>query len=216
MLPAAFWVVELADGRTVTEPIVQSYIFGLFPVFSVVVVVPMLTMRLLSEEHRAGTLEVLLTAPVDESTVVLSKFISALTTYLLMWLPLGLYLAAIPLSGGNAFDYRPLLSFGVALTTTGACFVSGGLFFSSLTRSQIASGALAGAFMMLLTFVYFPAHMLPESSAWGVVLKHMSYLDLWYSSLEGTIVPKFLLFFISLTILTLFMTVKVLESRKWR
>jgi ABC-type transport system involved in multi-copper enzyme maturation permease subunit len=199
-----------------TEPIVRNYFFALFPVFTAVIVVPVMTMRLFSEEHRTGTLEVLLTAPVEEVTVVLSKFLAALLTYLLVWAPFGLFLVAIPLAGGSPFDYRPLLSFFIALTCTGAAFVAGGVFFSSLTKSQIASGVLTGAFMMLLTFVYFPAHMVSEGSGYDLVLKHMSYLDLWYQSLDGIIVPKFLLFFLSLTVLFLFLTVKVLESRKWR
>lgn len=199
-----------------TEPIVRNYFFALFPVFTAVVVVPVLTMRLFSEEHRSGTLEVLLTAPVEEVTLVMSKFVAALLTYLLMWAPFGLYLIAIPLAGGAPFDYRPLLSFALVLAVTGAAFIAGGVFFSSLTKSQIASGVLTGAFMMLLTFIYFPAHQVPEGSGWDVFLKHMSYLDLWYQSLDGIIMPKFLLFFLSMTVLFLFMTVKVLESRKWR
>jgi len=197
------------------EPIVRTYLFALFPVFVVICIVPILTMRLLSEEQRSGTLEVLLTAPVDESTIVLSKFLAALITYLIVWLPFGLYLLAIPLSGGKPFDYRPLLSFSVALIATGASFVSMGVFFSSLTRNQIASGVLTFAGMIALTYIYFAAHQ-TRDTAWQTVLTHMSYLDLWYNTLEGKIVPRFLLFPLSLTIVFLFMTIKVLESRKWR
>jgi ABC-2 type transport system permease protein len=218
----AYWLfidqLILADPRQpLTEPIVSSYFFALFPVFTAVIVVPVMTMRLFSEEHRSGTLEVLLTAPVEEVTVVLSKFLAALLTYLLMWAPFFLFLVAIPLAGGNPFDYRPLLSFFIALAFTGAAFVAGGVFFSSLTKSQIASGVLTGAFMMLLTFVYFLAHdQRLAGSNWDLVFKHVSYLDLWLQSLQGLIVIKFLLFFLSLTVLFLFLTVKVLESRKWR
>jgi ABC-type transport system involved in multi-copper enzyme maturation permease subunit len=203
-------------GRPAIEPIVQNYIIALFPVFTVVVVVPLLTMRLLSEEQRSGTLEVLLTAPVDESVVVLSKFLGALITYLVMWIPFGLFLLAIPLGGGNPFDYRPLLSFLFAMIATGGAFISMGLFFSSLTKNQIASGVLAFAGMLLLTYFYFGAYQATEGSAWNVVLTHMSYLHLWQNTLEGKITPRYMLFPLSMTILFLFMSVKVLESRKWR
>lgn len=209
------WLVDVDPRNPPLEPIVRNYLFALFPVFTVIFVVPILTMRLLSEEQRTGTMEVLLTAPVDETVVVLSKFLAALLTYLVVWLPFGLYLLAIPLAGGNPFDYRPLLSFFVALVATGAAFVSMGLFFSSLTRNQIASGVLAFAGMLALTYIYFAAHQTP-SEGWRTVLTHASYLDLWYSTLEGKIVPRFLLFPLSMTVLFLFLTVKVLESRKWR
>ncbi|MFO0925596.1 MAG: ABC transporter permease [Gemmataceae bacterium] len=208
-------LVEADPRNPPIEPIVRNYLFALFPVFTVIFVVPILTMRLLSEEQRTGTMEVLLTAPVDETVVVLSKFLAALITYLVVWLPFGLFLLAIPLAGGNPFDYRPLLSFFVALVATGAAFVSMGLFFSSLTRNQIASGVLTFAGMLALTYVYFAAHQ-SRSPAWETVLTHLSYLDLWYNTLEGKIVPRFMLFPLSMTVLFLFLTVKVLESRKWR
>jgi ABC-2 type transport system permease protein len=209
-------LVDVSARNPPIEPIVQNYIISLFPIFTVVVVVPLLTMRLLSEEQRSGTLEVLLTAPVDESVVVLSKFLAALITYLVMWLPFGLYLLAIPLAGGNPFDYRPLLSFLFAMIASGGAFMSMGLFFSSLTKNQVASGVLAFGGMLLFTYFYFGANQAPEGSAWRTVLTHMSYIDLWASTLEGKITPRFLLFPVSMTILFLFLTVKVLESRKWR
>jgi hypothetical protein len=207
----------LADPRFVQfEPIIEGYFWDLFPVLTVVFMVPVLTMRLLSEEQRSGTLEVLLTAPVTESGVVLSKFLAAYLTYLVIWLPFGLYLAAIPLGGGNPFDYRPLLSFSVVIAVTGAGFISMGLFFSSLTRNQVASGVLTFAGMLVLTGFAVGAWYSPRDSNWRVVFAHLSYLQAWQESLRGELVPRDLLFPLSLAVLFLFLTVKVLESRKWR
>jgi ABC-2 type transport system permease protein len=203
-------------GPPPIEPIVRNYLFALFPVLALLAIVPILTMRLLSEEQRTGTLEVLLTAPVGEAAVVLSKFVAALLTYLFMWLPFGLYLLAIPLGGGNPFDYRPLFSFFVGLAVTGAGFVAMGLFFSSLTRSQVASGVLTFAGMLALTYCYIASIQVREGGAWETVFTHMSYLHIWNNTLEGRLVPRQLLFYLSLTVLGLFVTVKVLESRKWR
>lgn len=206
-----------ADPEDLVEPIITLYVWGIFPVFTTVVIVPLLTMRLLSEEQRTGTLEVLLTAPVDEPTVVLSKFVAGLVTFLMMWVPFGLFLLAIPLSGGNAPDYRPMISFGIALAVSGSAFVSAGLFFSSLTRSQIASGVLTLVFMMLLTLTYFVAASLErEGGGLPTVLRHMSFLHLWRQALDGIIIVKYLLFWVSLSVVFLFLTLKVLESRKWR
>jgi ABC-2 type transport system permease protein len=214
-----FFVQELAstDPRNPPiEPIVRSYLFQLFPVIMVIVSVPVLTMSVFSEESRSGTLEVLLTAPVSEGQVVFSKFLAALITYMVTWVPAGLYLLAIPLSGGNAFDYKPLLSYLVCMLVWSAGFVSMGLFFSSLTRNLLVAAVLCGAGMVVLTFIYFPAHHPVLERDWGTVLTHMSYLDTWLSSLEGKIVPRFLLFPATMTVLFLFLTYKVLESRKWR
>jgi hypothetical protein len=204
------------EGGGLFEPIVRNYFIAFFPVITVVFVVPVLTMRLLSEEQRSGTLEVLLTAPVDEFVVVASKFLAGFLTYLVLWAPFGLYLMAIPLSGGNPFDYYPLLSFFVGLCVTGAGFISMGLFFSSLTSSQIASGVLTFAGMLGLTAIALHRWWFPSAGALQTVFTHMSYLEVWDSTLEGKLVPRYLLGYLSLTVLFLFMTVKVLESRKWR
>jgi ABC-type transport system involved in multi-copper enzyme maturation permease subunit len=211
-------LINTERGNPPFEPIIRNYLFALFPVIVLIFVVPVLTMRLLSEEYSTGTLEVLLTAPVGDGAVVLSKFLAALITYLAVWLPFGLFLLAIPLAGGNPFDYRPLYSFGLAVLITGAGFVSMGLFFSSLTRSQIASAVLTFVGMMALTLVSFMAWQEQNrgSTAWEVSLSHLSYLQVWQNTLEGKITPKNLLFYPALTVLCLFLTVKVLESRRWR
>jgi ABC-type transport system involved in multi-copper enzyme maturation permease subunit len=132
------------------EPIVREYIVALVPVMCVVFVVPVLTMRLLSEEWRTGTIEVMLTAPVDEVVVVISKFIAALVFYLVLWVPWGLFLVALRYEGGQPFDYLPLLSFYVTLVCSGAAFVAMGLFFSSLTRNQIIAAVLTFMGMMFM------------------------------------------------------------------
>jgi len=176
-----------------------------------------MTMGLFSEEGRSGTLEVLLTAPVSESSVVLSKFLAAFVTYTLTYSPAGLYLLAIPLMGGTPFDYRPLLSFLLCVVVWSAAFVAMGLFFSSLSRNVLVAAVLTVAGMMVLTCVHFPlAFNLPIQEKWKTIFEHMSYLYLWETSLTGKIVPRFLVFPLSMTVLFLFLTHKVLESRKWR
>jgi hypothetical protein len=203
-------------GQAVPEPILRHYIISYFPVFGQLFIVPVLTMRLLSEEQRAGTLEVLLTAPVDEPVVVLSKFLSGWITYLLVWLPFALVLLAIPASGSPMFDYRPMLSFSLALAVTGAMFISMGLFCSSLTSSQIGSGVLSFIGMVLFTLVFWFTDESLVGAALAPIMKHISFMDTWRTAMFGRVVLREYLFPLSATALFLFMTVKVLESRKWR
>jgi len=217
----------LREEGAVPEPIVRSFVLQLTAVISIVVVIPVLTMRLLSEEKRTGTLEVLLTAPVDEGAVILSKFLAAFVMYLVMWVPFGLFLAYLRVGGGSPFDYRPLFSFTIGQLATGAAFIAMGVFFSSLTRNQVASGVLTFAGMLSLTSIYFFGWLLSQYMAsstepkrsqletWEKVLKHMSYLDVWFDTLDGRLFLRQLLFFGSLALVWLFLSVKVLESRKW-
>lgn len=213
------FVNRLAISRTNIEPIVRNYVIDLVPVLAIIFIVPAITMRLLSEEQRSGTVEVLLTAPVDEVTIVLSKFLAGFVMYLVVWAPFGLYLLALPLAGAPAFDYRPLISFFVGLCATGAAFVSMGLFFSSLSKNQIISGVLTFAGMLGLFIVaIIRERMFGQNPAdpWYQVLMHISYLDVWNTTLEGKLVPKFLLFHVSFAVFWLFLTVKSLEIRKWK
>jgi ABC-type transport system involved in multi-copper enzyme maturation permease subunit len=190
------------------EPIVHEYIFSLIPVMSMMCAVP--------KEQRSGTLEVLLTAPVNEWSVVLSKYFAALRFFLLLWYPWGLYLVALRVEGGEAFDYRPLLSFAIVLLVTGAHFIALGVFFSSLTRSQVAAAILGLMGMIVLLAIGFFRSITAQGSAWYTVLTYVSFLNLWNEALQGNLAPRLLLFHLSAAVFWLFLTVKVLEARKWR
>jgi ABC-type transport system involved in multi-copper enzyme maturation permease subunit len=199
------------------EPIVLIYVLNFYVLLAVIFSVVAITMRTFSEERRSGTLEVMFTAPVHESTLVLSKFIAGLLFFLLTWLPWVLFLVDLRVEGGRPLDYRPMLSFLLALACTGASFISMGIFFSSLTRNQIAAAVLTFVGMMVLTGVIWIKGNLPDpEGALSKVLTYVSYIDLWVSSLNGLVAPKHLIFHLSVAVFWLFLTVKVLESRKWR
>ncbi len=202
------------EGEALYEPIVVLFILDWPAIFCNVFIVPALTMRLLSEEQRSGTLEVLLTAPVGEAAVVLSKFLAGLMMYVLIWLPFGCLLIALRLMGGSDFDYRPLLSFGVVIVVTGSAFIAIGLLFSSLTRDQIASGVLTFVVMLTLTLTYLLQRAV--GPGWTLVLEHVSYINLWIDSLNGKLTLRDLIFPLSLSVFCLFLTTKILEARKWK
>ena len=203
-------------GRVVLEPIVATYIVSFIPVVAQLFVVPVLTMRLVSEEKRTGTLEMLLTAPVNESTVLISKFLAAWVFYLLTWLPTWLFLVGLRAFGGDEFDYRPILSFFFALAASGAGFIAMGLFFSSVTRNQIIAAVFTFVGMTLFLVTYFLNNMAAlEGTIWGDVFYYGSFVDLWITSLQGVLAPRYLVFHVSVAILFLFLADKVLEARKW-
>jgi ABC-type transport system involved in multi-copper enzyme maturation permease subunit len=204
------------------EPVVRDYIWDFWSIISLLFIVPALTMRLFSEEKRSGSLEMLLTAPVDETAVVLSKFLAALVFFLFLWLPWALLLVTLRVESGQAFDYRPLLSFAIALVCTGSLFLSMGLFFSGLTSNQIVSAVLTFAGMLVLTaLIILPSILVPSGaletreSTWQTVLMHVAYPHLWNLTLQGRLELKLLVFPVTATIFFLFLSVKVLEARRW-
>ncbi len=224
----AYYLVasRILDMGRMQEPIVANFILQWPSIFFVIFAIPALTMRLLSEERRTGTLEVTLTTPVDEGQIVLSKFLAAWLMYLLMWLPFAFYMIAFRVGVAKDFDYRPLLSFTIGMIVTGAGFISMGVFFSSLTRNQVISGVMTFTGMLGLTLVFFVENYLQSRgsemgmggqlpSVWVPVLKHISYIDVWIETMQGQLVLRQLVAPVTATILWLFLSVKVLEARKW-
>lgn len=199
------------------EPILSRYIYSLYPVMAVAFVVPAITMRLFSEENRTATMEVLFTAPVREVTVVLSKFFASLIFFLFLWIPWAMFLVVLRIEGGTPFDYKPLLGFFVALVACGSAFLSMGLFFSSLTKNQIVAAVLT--FSGMMTYILF--HLIDRfpmvsGTAIGAFFQHMSFLDLWQDALAGKLAVSDLFLQMSLAVFWLYLTVKVLESRRWK
>jgi ABC-type transport system involved in multi-copper enzyme maturation permease subunit len=198
------------------EPIIGDYLLDLIPILCVILPVPALTMRLLSEEKRTGSLEVLFTSPVNEWPVVLSKFLATWLFFMICWLPAGLFLIAIRMEAAAPFDYRPLLSFYLALGVCAAAFISIGLFFSSLTSNQIVAAVLT--FLVLLFFVvcYFAKRNMtgigPTAQA---LVARLSFIDLWIQSLRGQLPVRDILVWASVAVFNLFLSVKRLEARKW-
>jgi ABC-2 type transport system permease protein len=208
-------------GQAVAEPMITQFLLDWPPVICLIIGVPLLTMRLMSEEWSTGTYEMLMTVPVKESTVVLGKFLAVFLFFLLLWLPFGVYLIGLRVGGGQPFEYRQLFSFGIAMACMGAGFLSMGLFFSSLTRNQIVAAVITAAGMMVLTCLWLVKNVLlaagvSEESPWIKILSHVSYIDVWIQTIvHGVFVPNHVIFFLSFAVFWLFATVKVLEARKW-
>jgi ABC-type transport system involved in multi-copper enzyme maturation permease subunit len=206
-------------AQTVQEPVILQYFIGWFQVISLIFLVPVLTMRLVSEEKRTGTLEMLLCAPVNEWQAVLSKFLAAWIIFILVWVPIGLFLIGLRVDGvasdGKSFDYRPLIGFYIALAMSGASMVAMGLFFSSLTRNQIAAAILTFAGMVFLTLLFFAGPVFKLDESLRSATEYVSYVNLWIKSCEGQLLLRDLIFHGSAAVFWLFLSVKVLEARKW-
>ncbi len=199
------------------EPIVGNYLVSWLPVIAQIFVVPVLTMRLLSDEKRTGTLEMVLTVPVNESVITLSKFLAAWIFYLLTWVPPFLFLVGMRALGAEPFDYRPLFSFGFAVMATGAGFIAMGVFFSSLSKNQIIAAVFTfvGMTAHLVAFFAIRSSQEGEAGAFGSLVSYMSFISLWIRSLGGVLAPRFLVFHLSAAVFFLYLTNKVLEARKW-
>lgn len=208
LLSGFIFFAVLRIGRTDD----MRYLFWNMAVI-LMIVMPMVTMRLLAEERRVGTLELLLTSPVTDWQVVLGKFFGAF-----LWLTLALALTLyVPylvyrFSDGTV-DLGPYWSAYIGLLFFGAAMVAIGVFWSSLTENQII--AAIGTFATLL-FFYIINWPTEGTGALAEVCRRLSLYYRYQDFSAGLIQTKEIVFYLTLTILGLYLAVQVLGSRRWR
>jgi ABC-2 type transport system permease protein len=173
---------------------------------------PMITMGLFSEEKKRGTIELLLTAPLTDLQVVLGKYFSAVSFYLIMMattlVPVSvLFLYADPAVGPLATGYLGLLLYGVGLLAIG-------LFVSTLSENQIVSGVMSFGVILLLWMVdVFGQAAVGTTRA---VLTHLSILAHLGDFMNGVLATSNLIFYLSLVTLGLFLTYRSIDALRWK
>ena len=183
---------------------------------AMLVALPALTMRLLSEEKRSGTIETLLTTPITEAEVVISKWLAGLAMYLAILLPFALYLPFLYTQGHYRFDVGPFFSLAIGMTTIGMMFVSIGLFFSALTRNQIVAAIwtflVMFLFLFLTTFLY--SYATAAGAGWADAMLFVSVLNQVDAFGTGKLDLRVLALHVSICVFVLFATIKAVGWRR--
>ncbi len=180
---------------------------------------PVITMRSFAHEKFTGTFETLMTTPVSDLQVVLAKFSGAMFFYLLMWSPLLVCIFVVRhfTNEPTLLDPGTLASTLVGITMLGALYISLGCFASSLTRSQIIAAMFALAMGVSLYLLSFLSYALEGQAGWpSKVFGHVSLNEHMQDFARGVVDTRPLIFYSSLTVLFLFLTLKSVESRRWK
>lgn len=184
-------------------------------VWFLVFVTPILSMGLLSQEWATGTIETLMTAPVTDADVVIGKFLGNLGLLVVMLLPTLIYVLLLGLYGHP--DLGPIFSGYLGIVLTGALFVAVGLFCSSLTRSQIVAVVLAILILCLATVVpYMIRASVANLRPFFLKLLDQAVYRRYSDFSRGVLDSGNIVFFVAATAVFLFLTTKVLESRRWK
>jgi len=202
---------------TSMEILVNNIAFWL--VFAIIP--PLLTMRLFAEERATGTIEMLLTAPLHDWQVVISKFLACYAFFLVLWLPTLLYLPVLldwqPWSRQVGIDPGPVWTTYLGVALVGAMFLSLGMFVSSLVRSQMVAALISlalGLGFMVLAFA--EPYLDPAGAARQVAFFISVPLHFARNFSRGLLDTRQLVLYGSVTLLCIFLTVRSLESRRWR
>jgi ABC-2 type transport system permease protein len=180
--------------------------FWIFTLF----IVPIITMRLIAEERKTGTLELLLTSPVSEATVVVGKFLGALGFFLVVWIPSLLFI--LYLRTQTSVDLGSVASGYLGIILIGAYFIAIGVFASTLAKNQIVAAILTFAVLIPIFSVgLFQSGVDPNRQ--NVV----DYLNMWDHMDEfsrGVVDTRRLVYYLSGMALFLFLSAVVLSSKK--
>lgn len=207
VLCGVFFAVILFFAREAS----LRYLFSNMNVL-LLLIAPLLTMRLLSEEHKSGTIELLLTAPVRDYEVVIGKYLAAV---LLLAVMLGLTFSyPLVLMAFGEPDWGPILSGYLGIALLGAAFLSIGLLTSSLTQNQIVAAVLSFAALLLLWISGALADFFgPEI---GGVVRYLGVMEHFDDFTKGVVDLKNVIYYLSIMAASLFLTVRVLEARRWK
>ncbi|MDZ4199851.1 MAG: ABC transporter permease [Kiritimatiellia bacterium] len=197
---------------------VMSELFGsIFFWLATLITLPLITMRLVAEERRTGTLETLMTAPVRDSSILLAKFAGALTLWIGLWVPTLFYVYVLRAFSARSgiFDAGALAGGYLGVLLVGGFFISLGLLASTLTRNQVAA-AMAGFAPMFLIFLvgFLPYVVLHEGfRELGFYISPVSHM-LDFS--RGMLDTRAIAFYGINTWLVLWLCVRTSEARKGR
>lgn len=212
-------LLQTLNAESTPLPITELFFDTLYFWFILLLVPPVITMRLLAQEKSSGTFETLMTTPVSDLQVVLAKFSGALLFYLLLWVPLMgcIYIVRRYSNDPNVLDAGTLISTYLGIFLLGSVFVALGLFASALTRSQIIAAMVALALSFSLLLLSFLAMGSSGQAGWKAQLySYLGLVEHMRDFARGVVDTRPLVFYLSLTFFFLFLTHKIVESRRWR
>jgi len=204
-----------ATPMPVTELFYRTYFFWLI----VLLAAPVITMRLFAQEKASGTYETLMTTPVSDMQVVLAKFTAAWMFYVVMWLPMiaCLYIVQHFARQSGALEAGTVGGMLLGTALVGALFVALGCFASALTHSQMVAAMVSLVLGTSLVALGFVAEQVNVTSAWqSQLLAHFALFSQMHDFARGVIDTRPVVFLLSLTFLFLFLTLRVVESRRWK
>ena len=173
---------------------------------------PLITMRTYSEEKRSGTIELLLTSPITDVQIILGKFFGALLLYVAMIALTVIHLAILFYFSDP--EWKPIATAYLGLILMASCFLSLGMFISSLTKNQIvAAMATFAVFLMLWVITWISPFVGPTTQA---VLNYLSLTEHFDDFSKGIIDTKHVIYYLSFMALGLFLTAKSMDSERWR
>jgi len=214
-----YFQVSFMNQKPASYTVQEAFFNSVFLWFAFVLIFPLITMRLFSEEFKLGTIEPLMTAPVRDLQVVLAKFVGALVFYVALWIPTLSYfwifekIAHEPAANSAGAYWGSYLM----LLLLGMFYLSIGCLASVVTKNQIVAAIISFCAITLLFFLGLVQFILLDVSGgareW---LGYVSAIEHMGTYSRGIIDTRPIVLYLSMTMLALTLTYQAFQSRKWR
>ena len=212
-------VLSGLNGEATPMPVTQIFYGTYFFWVILLLIAPVITMRSFAMERASGTYESLMTAPVGDWQVVLSKFAGALIFYMILWVPLLICSVVVRFYVGESavLGLGTMFTSALGILMVGCLYMSIGCFASALTRNQAVAAVSGFALGAALFFTGFFSYFAGDRTDWlSQLARHISLANHMESLTRGVVDLGAIVFFLSLTGLFLYLTHKVVESRRWK
>jgi ABC-2 type transport system permease protein len=198
-------------------PVTEVFFNSLMYWLVVILMAPVVTMRLFALEKASGTFETLMTTQVSDAQVVAAKFLSALAFYLIAWLPALACLLIVERctnQPGPDWTLLGVLCFGIVMS--GGLFLSIGCLASALTRSQMVAAAVSLAVGIVLFILAYMAQLPAANQTAADPLSYFNLFGQMEDFTRGVLDTQVAVFYASATLFFLFLTLRAVESRRWK
>jgi len=192
----------------------ETVVRPLFGSISIIMLLmtPLLTMRLFAEEKKSGTIELLLTFPINDIDITLGKYLACFTVLMSMLLLTATYPILLIILGDP--EIKPILTGYLGLVFMGAAFVALGIFSSSLTENQIVSASISFGMLFFFWLISYSVQLV--SAGLGQFLGYLSINTHIDSLSKGVIDTEDIIYYLCFIVMFLFLTLRSLEANRWR
>jgi ABC-2 type transport system permease protein len=192
----------------------ETVVRPLFGSISIIMLLmtPLLTMRLFAEEKKSGTIELLLTFPINDIDVTLGKYLACFSVLMTMLLLTATYPILLIILGDP--EIKPILTGYLGLVFMGAAFVALGIFASSLTENQIVSASISFGMLFFFWLISYSVQLV--SAGLGQVLGYLSINTHIESMSKGVLDSEDIIYYLCFIVMFLFLTLRSLEANRWR
>ncbi len=206
--------MQFGGGMNIDVPSqTLRYFFGILSSI-LLFLTPMLTMGVYAEERKRGTIELLMTSPITDFEIVLGKFLASLSLLVILLLPTAVYSIFMFSHSEPAPPWKVLVCAYLGALLLGSVLLALGSLFSSLTENQIIAAVLTFGVFLILWVIDFGSRN--TSSGIGAVVQYLSVVRHYDDFTRGVLDSGNVVFYLSLIVLAIFLTIRSLDSMRWR